>query len=163
MDVKAFEMFLSNPLGEITDFEDSIATIKLSTDDTSYDEADECVIKYDTATGYSFLVNEILAHIESYDITSIAELLECSGVTNYKERYENRLKELDETVKRYIRNKIKYKGEFVNDKIENDTYSQARRIDDNIFFIVIKDWWDKIDKPLDLISLNDNDDIYVAA
>lgn len=71
-----------------------------------------------------------------------------------------------EWLKSRIRNVIeKPKGEFVSDKIDQDTYFQQRELNHNDIYYVIYQWWNKVlNNRVDFINATGNEEnpVFIA-
>lgn len=151
--------------------------IPISIDDVkSYDDnckdmlkyVDECTVKYDTVNKHIVIEVNSFAVIHRYDLQLILDKIKLYGKNEYnrfKDMYDDFEKFLVYITKFKIRNKIKsiyLTGKFVSDNIANDTYMQSRIVNNDEYFWIINQWWDKINSPIEFINIGNDNTIFIA-
>lgn len=129
---------------------------------------DECIVKYDTINRHIFIEVDSFAVIHRYDLQLGLDKIKLYGNTEYnklKDMYDDFERFLVYITKLKIRNKIKsmcLTGKFVSDNITNDTYMQSRVVNNDKYFWIINQWWDKINNPIEFINIGNDDTIFIA-
>ena len=127
---------------------------------------DECIAQYDTLSQECVLKIESFAVIHTYDLSFILSLMNLHKYTDYdkfKEIYSRFTKRIMDATKQEIRKRITTdKGNFVKDKIDDDTYFQLRLHDDSDIYFIINKWWDKIKQPINFVDVGDKQTVFIA-
>lgn len=124
-------------------------------------DSDECYIKFNPEQGIAEgLYVEYYAEMHKYDFAYITTLFfmresNHSEYIKYTNMYDEFNSKVMEWLKSRIRNVIeKPKGDFVSDKIDQDTYFQQRELNHNDIYYVIYQWWNKvINNHVDFINM----------
>ena len=127
---------------------------------------DECIAQYDTVSRECVLKIESFAVIHTYDLSFILSLMNLRNHADYdkfKEIYNRFTKRIMDVTKQEIRKRITTdKGNFVKDKIDDDTYFQLRLHDDSNIYFIINKWWDKIKQPINFVDVGDKQTVFIA-
>ena len=114
-------------------------------------DSDECYIKFNPEPGEpEGLYVEYYAVLHKYDFVYTTTLffmreLNHPEYIKYANMYDEFNSKVMEWLKSRIRNVIeKPKGDFVSDKIDQDTYFQQREYNHSDIYYIIYQWWNKV-------------------
>ena len=131
-----------------------------------FDNVDDCYIEYDFINNLCYLVVESMAVMAKYDlfiITTTLEMMKHPDYENYKALYADMVGTINEEIKKYIRNNLSINnGKFLNDRIEDNVYTQARLIDSKSIFYIISDWWLKDLSEIEFLDIGQKGIIHIA-
>ena len=124
-------------------------------------DSDGCYIKFNPEQGAAEgIFIEYYAVLHKYEFIYVTTLFFMKELNHpeyirYKRMYDEFNSKVMEWLKSRIRNIVKNpKGDFVSDKIDQDTYFQQRELNHNDVYYVIYQWWNKvINNHVDFINM----------
>ena len=124
-------------------------------------DSDECYIKFNPEQGIAEgLYVECYTVLHKYDFVYLTTLFFMREL-NHPEyiKYANMYDEFNTNIMEWLKSRIRDvienpKGDFVSDKIDQDTYFQKRELNHNDIYYVIYQWWNKvINNHVDFINM----------
>ena len=131
-----------------------------------FDAVDDCYIEYDFLNSLCYLVVESMAVMAKYDlfiITTTLEMMKHPNYEDYKALYIDMVGAINEEIKKYIRNNLSINnGKFLNDRIEDNVYTQIRLIDSKSIFYIVNNWWLKDLSEIEFLDIGQKGIIHIA-
>ena len=131
-----------------------------------FDGVEDCYIEYNFINSLCYLVVESMAVMAKYDLYVIITTLEMAkhpDYEDYKALYVDMVGAINEEIKKYIRDNLSINnGKFLNDRIEDNVYTQARLVDSESVFYIVNDWWLKDLSDIEFVDIGQKGIIYIA-